>query len=80
MDIVEVAQKTRECAGSVSYAKQDVDGATLEHAIWMLQGIIEGYVTGEKAHRWLGYAQALVVVIGGVPLDGLLEINRGETL
>lgn len=37
------------------------DGNGLHHAIWMLNEIISSKLTGEKAHRWLGYAQGLLV-------------------
>lgn len=53
-------------------------GDTLEHAVWMLRGISEGYVTDEKAHRWLGYAQALAVLHTDIDIDLLKIINRPE--
>lgn len=46
------------------------------HAIWMLEGIADGYVQHEKAHRWLGYAQALLVSDDVITLDQAKEINK----
>lgn len=46
------------------------------HAIWMLDGIQKGYIQREKAHRWLGYAQALLVSGGILTLDEVKTINR----
>ncbi len=57
-------------------AKRDVDGVTIEHALWMLGGIAEGYVRGEKAHRWLGYAQALLVILDVTTLEIMKQRNR----
>ena len=42
----------------------------------MLEKIIEGKITGEKAHRWLGWAQACICFHGGATLDELKAINH----
>ncbi len=57
--------------------RRDPGGETLEHATWMLTGISSGYVQHEKAHRWLGYAQAILVMAQVVKLDDMKAINRG---
>lgn len=80
VDVVAVAKATLNQITNGTTPVQDPDGATLGHAVWMLRGIAEGYITEDKAHRWLGYAQALVVIEGDVPLDVLMELNRGEPL
>lgn len=46
------------------------------HACWMLSEIAEGRVTGRKAHRWLGYAQGLLVSYGMMTLDQAKRINH----
>lgn len=56
-------------------------GNTLEHAVWMLEGISDGYIQYEKAHRWLGWAQCLVVVLTsdagvGIRLEHMKCINK----
>jgi hypothetical protein len=51
-------------------------GETPEHARWMLEGIKEGYIQHEKGHRWLGYAQGLLVTRGVMTLDDAKSINQ----
>jgi len=41
--------------------ERSASGVGKAHAAWMLKGISEGYIGDEKAHRWLGYAQAILV-------------------
>ncbi len=55
---------------------RDPNGKTLAHARWMLNGISVGYIQFEKAHRWLGYAQAIIVSHGAATLDELKDINK----
>lgn len=55
---------------------QAEEANTLSHARWMLEGITKGYVQHEKGHRWLGYAQALLVFCKVTTLDQLKEINK----
>ena len=43
-------------------ARRSSTGDDTAHARWMLQGISEGYIQHDKAHRWLGYAQAILVL------------------
>ena len=54
---------------------RDHEGKSAGHALWMLRGIILGYVQHEKAHRWLGYAQGILVLQGLVTLRAAKEIN-----
>lgn len=56
--------------------ERDDSGMSVNHAAWMLQGIASGYVQHEKAHRWLGYAQGLLVVHGAATLEQMKEVNR----
>ena len=52
---------------------------SFEHVKWMLQGIADGYITGEKAHRWLGWAQAVIHIHQeDMPLDVFKEINAND--
>ena len=60
-------------------SEQDPDGSTPEHAIWMLEGIAAGYIQHEKAHRWLGYAQALLVCNNHETLVAMKTVNRAAT-
>ena len=56
--------------------EKDPDGTEMSHAAWMLQGIAQGYIQHEKAHRWLGYAQAILVIQGPFTLEGMKTANR----
>ncbi len=56
--------------------EKDNSGKTVGHALWMLDGIISGYAQKEKAHRWLGYAQALLVCHDAVSLDECKIANK----
>lgn len=49
----------------------------LRHVEDMLAAIVKGKVTGDKAHRWLGWAQAVVCIGGGATLGELKKINEG---
>jgi len=57
-------------------SERDMKGRTINHAVWMLVGISLEYVENEKAHRWLGYAQALIVRDGLLTLGEIREINK----
>ena len=53
-------------------SKKGLDKA---HIQWMLDGIALGYITGDKAHRWLGWAQCAVCAFEDVKLEELKQIN-----
>ena len=74
MDTNKAARLTSEVFGG--RATRDPDGKSIEHAAWMLQGIAMGYVQHEKAHRWLGYAQAIFVAEELLTLNDVKEINK----
>jgi hypothetical protein len=46
------------------------------HMYDMVDKIITDEVSGEKAHRWLGYIQGCVCVSGGATLDQLKQVNE----
>ena len=75
MDVFKAAHDSLEYTGS-NGPERDIDGGSLAHASWMLHGITMGYVQHEKAHRWLGYAQALIVNHGVASLADMKEINK----
>lgn len=54
---------------------RNTEGKGLEHALWMLNEIIEGKVSHEKGHRWLGYAQGLLVADGRASLESCKYAN-----
>ena len=57
-------------------AYRSEDGTGPGHARWMLKGIIDGYIQHEKAHRWLGYAQAIAIAEGCTTLGELKSTNK----
>lgn len=75
MNVVNVAQDTRSLCLAFDPVRSE-KGIGIRHAVWMLDQVIDGYVAYEKAHRWLGYAQAIVVVEGGATLAQLKDINK----
>lgn len=55
---------------------QNTTGTGPQHAAWMLRGIAEGYIQYEKAHRWLGYAQSILVVEKFASLGDMKKVNK----
>jgi len=54
----------------------DLGPLSVEHASMMLWSIVCGEVKGDKAHRWLGWAQAVICFRGGANLEHLKSINQ----
>lgn len=58
---------------------KDWDGAnphsTWVHLRWMLTGIMNKSVAGEKAHRWIGYVQGVLVAYNAASLEEMKRIN-----
>lgn len=76
MDIREAARRTREHVQGRTedgWPKGGMCGRA--HVTWMLERIEAGEIAGEKAHRWLGWAQCSVVAAGAGALDEMKEIN-----
>ena len=47
-----------------------------DHLLWMLEQIDNGSVTGEKAHRWVGYIQGVVVLCRLTEVKDMRTLNR----
>lgn len=75
INAVTAAQGTREVLENIT-AEKDLEGKSLEHAAWMLEEIVSKKIEGEKAHRWLGYAQGLLVLEGKATMADFREINE----
>jgi len=75
MDVRKAACSLINALESEVEAKRDDEGKGLSHAAWMLEGIEKGYIQHEKAHRWLGYIQGLMVTNGVVTLKDVKSIN-----
>lgn len=52
-----------------------LDGRGSAHARWCLEEIISTNVLEEKAHRWLGYAQGVLVQNGHLSLEACKHAN-----
>lgn len=55
---------------------RDPEGKTYAHAMWMLWEIADKRIEGRKAHRWLGYAQAILIGQSAMTLDDAKQLNR----
>lgn len=77
MDLRAAAQDTRKFLTRCKTVNALGGEATsIEHVAGMLTSIETGAVSGEKAHRWLGWAQAVICMRGGAALDELKSINH----
>ena len=52
------------------------EGNTPAHALWMLGEIASGNVVGNKAQRWLGFAQGVLVALNLAHLHEMKGANR----
>ncbi len=46
------------------------------HLRYMLSELVDGNITGDKAHRWLGWIQGCVCVGGGATLEEMKKTNK----
>lgn len=51
------------------------NATSIEHLFEMIEAIESGEVSGEKAHRWLGWIQGVVCCRGNATLEELKSIN-----
>jgi len=56
------------------------DKTSKPHLRYMIWEIIEGRVTGRKAHRWLGYVQGVLVHAGRVTVEQMKKLNLGSSM
>ena len=47
-----------------------------DHLLWMLDQIDSGKIAGEKAHRWIGYVQGVVVMCRMTEVEDMRDLNR----
>lgn len=78
MNVRHAAQETfvKGSRNYVGTVVRDPLGRGVGHQLWLLNEIIDGFVTGEKAHRWLGWAQAALTYEGMLTLDACKHINK----
>lgn len=78
MNIKQAAEKTRTY---VANARNDALGenkASKEHLLWMLDGILYGYIQDDKAHRWLGYVQGVLVAFCVATVESMKLANHDD--
>lgn len=76
MDVKIAAQECRKhLAKCKKVAVMGGESTSIEHVAAMLTSIESGAVSGEKAHRWLGWAQAVICCRGGATLEEFKSIN-----
>lgn len=46
-----------------------------DHLYYMIDEMQSGRVSGEEAHRWLGWLQACIVMGKGATLDDMKQVN-----
>ncbi len=81
MNVLTAAQSTINILIDGSHdheSVRDLKGQSVGHAVWMLSGIILGYIQDAKAHRWLGYAQGILVAQNKTTLEDVKNINRNS--
>jgi hypothetical protein len=79
MNIKKAAEETLEHLNPTAWEKDarlSTNASGYDHIEWMLKGIAEGYIQYEKAHRWLGWAQACIFIQQHVPLETFKKINK----
>ena len=54
------------------------DAFNKQHLLLMICKIEDEEVSGEKAHRWIGYIQGVIVSHFGATLEEIKELNKGE--
>jgi hypothetical protein len=78
MDIKTAATAMRpfvERTKLMSSAVYGGDATSIKHLEEMIEKIESGEVSGEKAHRWLGWLQGVVCCRGGATLEEMKAIN-----
>lgn len=75
MDIKIAAKETSKLIDDCTLFNPGKPNASKEHMREMVAKIVSGEVSGEKAHRWLGWLQACIYVSSDVTLDELKLIN-----
>lgn len=58
--VTEEGTNGRRCIG---------DETSYPHLIWMLNGILIGYVEGRKAERWIGFVEGVMKSTGDASVD-----------
>ena len=74
MDVITAAQNMCHLIAGSGLPAHDSEYGK-DHMYDMIGKIQSGEVSGEKAHRWLGYIQGCVVCYGGATLEEVKNVN-----
>lgn len=58
---------------------RDPEGKSVNHAIWLLRELKAERTSENKAHRWLGWAQCILVFHGLGTLEDMKQINKAAS-
>ncbi len=80
MNIINVAIKLKEKYLGKCHIGDlcDDSSTTLYHISEMLDKLISQEVSGEQAHRWIGWIQAIIVCRGGATLEEMKLVNKND--
>lgn len=72
------AKRTRETIEHAGHIPWTFEGDPCggQHIDYMLAELESGRISGNKAHRWLGWVQAIACEKGDVSLEALKAINK----
>lgn len=62
------------------WASVGIPSLSRSHVLGMLEKIHSGEIVGDKAHRWLGWAQAAMVAAGITNLADMKDVNHRASL
>ena len=80
MNIKLVALETSRYINKLSGDNEKKKHSGITHLHVMVEKICSGEVSGEKAHRWLGWIQAIIYGYSEIALEVFQEINSNKEL
>lgn len=75
MDTKIAADKLRNLLEK-SYLPDNHDEYGKDHLEYMIDKLVSGEISGEKAHRWLGWIQGCICIGKGANLKTMKKINK----
>lgn len=76
MDMTKASYETAKLIKGTNLKQFDDTHTAKDHLHMMMNKVNLGKVTGEKAHRWLGWVQACIVMGEGATVHDMKEINK----
>ena len=77
MDVIKVSQELVTIIIKTDKLECSDSGKRIHkaHLLYMLDSIIQGDVSGEKAHRWIGYVQGCLVYSDTSTVEEMKTLN-----